>query len=153
MLLLSGGFPWQFAVPLLRVRATVAKSLLLSQNREIAVCPPLSSLANLTLFLLVLLNPITSRDVCPTASFPALTSRASISLSFVYLTPPATSHQTLATPVHSMAPFQCGSCALWSSSFQTGHAFPGSRLSLLSRACGSASPPNPQCRWLPLASA
>ena len=48
-------------------------------------------LATLTLFLLVLLNPAASRDVRPTPSVPALTSRAGASLSFVFLTLPATS--------------------------------------------------------------
>ena len=48
-------------------------------------------LATLTLFLLVLLNPTTSRDMRPTAGIPALTSRAGTSLSFVFLTPPAAS--------------------------------------------------------------
>ena len=46
-------------------------------------------LATLTLFLLVLLNPAASGAVRPTPSVPALTSRASVSLSFVFLIPPA----------------------------------------------------------------
>ena len=46
-------------------------------------------LATLTLFLLVQLNPAVSRDVRPTPGFPALTSRARKSLSFVFLIPPA----------------------------------------------------------------
>ena len=50
-------------------------------------------LAALTLFLLVLLNPAAFRDVRPTPGVPALTSRASASLSFVFLTLPATSCQ------------------------------------------------------------
>ena len=37
----------------------------------------------------MLLNPAASRAVCPTPSVPALTSRASLSLFFVFLTPPA----------------------------------------------------------------
>ena len=37
----SGGFPWQFAVPLLRVRAAVAESQPLSQNRGITGRSPL----------------------------------------------------------------------------------------------------------------
>ena len=50
-------------------------------------------LATLTLFLLVPLNPAASRNVRPTPGIPALTSRAGASLSFVFLTPPATSRQ------------------------------------------------------------
>ena len=46
-------------------------------------------LATLTLFLLVLLNPAASQNVRPTPGVPALTSRASVSLPFVFLMPPA----------------------------------------------------------------
>ena len=52
---------------------------------------PTDVLATLTLFLLVLLNPAASWDVCLTPGIPALTSRAGASLSFVFLTPPAAS--------------------------------------------------------------
>ena len=48
-------------------------------------------LATLTVLLLVLLNSAASRDVRPTPGVPALTSRASASLSFVFLTRPAAS--------------------------------------------------------------
>ena len=40
-LLFSGGFPWRSAVPLLRVRAAVAESQSLSQNRGIMDRSPL----------------------------------------------------------------------------------------------------------------
>ena len=58
-------------------------------------CRPFSTdvLATLPLLLLVLLNPAASRNVCPTPGVPALTSRASTSLSFVFITLPATSCQ------------------------------------------------------------
>ena len=39
--LFSGGFPWWFAVPLLRVRAAAAEFQPLSQNRGIAAHSPL----------------------------------------------------------------------------------------------------------------
>ena len=76
-------------MPFLRDRAAVAESQPLSQNR--GNCGPFSTddLAILTLFLLVLLNPAASRDVRPTPSVLALTSRAGVSLSFVFLTPSA----------------------------------------------------------------
>ena len=82
----SGGFPWQSAVRLLRVRAAAAESQPLSQNR--GDCGPFSTdvLATLTLLLLVLLNPAASQTVRPTPGVPALTSRAGASLSFVFLT-------------------------------------------------------------------
>ena len=103
-------------MPLLRVRAAVAEPQLLSQNREMAVRSPLSSSG---LFNSVSVgaakNPAAPRAVCPTASVPALTSTASTSLSFVFLTPPA-------APARSRAPFQCGSRTLQGSGFQTGRA-------------------------------
>ena len=59
---------------------------------------PFSSdvLATLTLILLVPLNPVVSRDVRPTPGVPTLTSRAGVSLSFLFLTPPA-------APVHPLS--------------------------------------------------
>ena len=50
-------------------------------------------LSTLTLLPLVLLHPATCQDVRPTPGAPALTSRASALLSFVFLTPPAASRQ------------------------------------------------------------
>ena len=55
-------------------------------------------LATLTLFLLVLLNPAALQVVRPTPVIPALTSWASASLSFVFLTPPAASRQPPRAP-------------------------------------------------------
>ena len=79
---ISGGSPWRFTVPLLRVKAVVAENQPLSQRDR----RPFSTdvLASLTLFLLVLLKPAVSRDVRPTPGIPA-----GVSLSFVFLTPPA----------------------------------------------------------------
>ena len=82
-------FPGGF---LLRVRAAVAESQPLSQNREIAVCSPLTSPC---LFYSVSVgaakNPAASLGVHPTAGAPSLTSRDGTSLSFVFLTLPAAS--------------------------------------------------------------
>ena len=90
-----------------------------SEQRD---CRPFSTdvLATLTLLLLVLLNPTVSRDVRPTASVPDLTSVAATSLSFLFLTPPA-------TPLHSGAPFQCGSRTPELQFSDWSHAFPGSK--------------------------
>ena len=71
----------------------------------------------------MLLNPAASQAVCPTPGIPALTSKAGVSLSFVFLTPPATSRRL---------PRACS----WSSWSQ----------SAVSRV-PSASPPAPPCRW------
>ena len=86
---------------------------------------PFSSvvLATLTLFLLVLLNPAASQAVRPTSSIPALTSRAGMSLSFVFPTPPAASRHPPCTGSQS-------------SLSQSG----------VSRVL-TASPPAPPCRW------
>ena len=88
--LFSGSFPWQFSVTLLRVRAAVAEYQPLSQNGVIAVLSPLSSSG---LFNSVSVhaaeNPAASWVVHPTASVPALTSRAGMSLFFACLKPPA----------------------------------------------------------------
>ena len=68
-------------------------------------------LANLTLLLLVLLNPAASRDVRPAPGVPALASRASASLSFVFLTLPAApahSRSQSGSNEHTGAPFQSG---------------------------------------------
>ena len=80
-------------MPFLRDRAAVAESQPLSQNRGDCGLFSFDDLATLTLFLLVLLNPAASWDVCPTPGIPAFTSRARASLSFVFLTPPAASCQ------------------------------------------------------------
>ena len=62
----------------------MAKSQPLFQNR--GDCGLFSDdMATLTLFLLVLFNPVASWAVRPTPGVPALTSRASVSLSFVFL--------------------------------------------------------------------
>ena len=78
-------------------------------------------LATLTLFLLVLLNPAASRAVRPTPGIPGLTSRASVSLSFVFPTLPAASRPARAPELPSSL-FQSGSPVLWSTSFQSGCA-------------------------------
>ena len=90
-------------MPLLRVRAAAAEIQPLSQTEGLH---PFSTdvLATLTLFLLVLLNPVSSRAVRPTPGVPALTSRVSASLSFVFLTPPAASRQSPAAPRAPRAP-------------------------------------------------
>ena len=77
-------------MPLLRVRAAGLISASVTEQRD---CGPFSTnvLATLTLLLLVLLNPAESWDVRPTPGVPALTSRAGVSLSFVFLTQPASS--------------------------------------------------------------
>ena len=55
-------------------------------------------------------NSSVTRDVCPTACVPALTSRAGESLSFVFLTLPATpgSHERSRAPCFSMARVRSG---------------------------------------------
>ena len=66
-------------------------------------CGPFSTdvLATLTLLLLALLNPAAPRAVRPTPSIQALTSRAGVSLSFVFLTTPASSRPP--PPEHSQS--------------------------------------------------
>ena len=73
-----------------------------SEQRD---CGPFSTdvLATLTPLLLVLLNSAASRHVRPTPSIPALTSKAVASLSFVFLTMPATSHQLPVAPACSLS--------------------------------------------------
>ena len=94
-------------------------------------------LASLTLFLLVLLNPVASRDVHPTPSVPDLTSRAGASLFFVFLKPAAAS-----------CPW-----ALQSSGPQSGDARSGSwSQSALSRVLVCVSARAPLFRCLPLPS-
>ena len=93
-------------------------------------------LATLTLFLLVLLNLASSRDVCPTPGVPALTSRSSVSLSFVFLTLPATSCPTRSgAPGLSLVPVSAPELH-----FSLVVRVPCSRSRLFSRRCGSMSP-------------
>ena len=78
-------------------------------------------LATLTPLLLVLLNPAVSWDVYPTSNIPALTSRAGMSLSFVFLTPPAASRPS--SLVGSQAPrFSVDCTRLRRVGFQSGRA-------------------------------
>ena len=76
---------------LLSVRAAVAESQPLSQNRGFTDRSPLGSSGHFNSVSVGAAKPYMSRDVRPTAGVPALTSRASTPLSFVFLTPPATS--------------------------------------------------------------
>ena len=74
----------------LRVRAAVAVSKPLSQNREIAVCSSLSSSGHPhSVSVGAAKNPTASWVVCPTAVLPILAPNACTSLPFVLLTPPA----------------------------------------------------------------
>ena len=57
-------------------------NLSLSEQRDHG--PFTDVLATFTLFLLVLLNPVVSRDVRPTPGVPAFTSRAGVSLSLCF---------------------------------------------------------------------
>ena len=113
-LLFSGGFPWRFAMPLLREQQRLKFSLVSEQRDRGSFSTDV--LATLTLFLLVLLNPAASQAVRPTPGVRALTSRAGASLSFVLLTPPAAPGSC----TRSRALFQCGSRALRSAGFQLG---------------------------------
>ena len=124
-----------------------------SEQRD---CGPFSTdvLATLTLFLLVLLNPAVSREVCPTLGVPALSSRMGAFLSFVFLTLTAASCQppphAPRAPSLSLVPVNTPELrfSVWSHARSQAHG-----LSLLSCGCRSASPPAPQCRWLLLPSA
>ena len=133
---------------LLRVRAAVAESHPLSQNRGDCGLFSTDDLATLTLFLLVLFNPAVSQDVHPTPGVPALTSRAGTSLSFVFLMPPAASH-----------PRACSrsSRSQSGSSEHTGdprlHEIFGGARSRPQFAVSRVQvrgPPAPRYRWLPL---
>ena len=153
-------------MPLLRVRAAVAVSQPLSQNRGIAVRSPLSSsgLFN-SVSVSAAKNPAASRVVRPTPGVPALTSRAGMSLSFVLLTLPAAPHtlpsslfQSNSSVCSGALVFSLDTRVLPSSRFQSSssehsgapdfsmvaHAFPGSRSqSALSRVLVRKSGPLP----------
>ena len=119
-------------MPLLRVRAAVAISKPLSQNREFAVCSSLSFPGHFnSVSVGAAKNPAASWVVCPTATLPAVAPRAGTSLSFVLLTlpdPPVPAH----TPELSVS--------VWSTCFQA----PGFSL---------VSPQPPICKSGPLPSA
>ena len=90
-------------------RAEVAESQPLSQNREIAVCSPLSSSGHFNSLSL-------GAAKNPAAGISTLTSRAGMSLSFVFLTLPSGSRPRKLPSSLS----QHGSHALRSASFQSG---------------------------------
>ena len=112
-----GSFLWLFSES---EQQWTNPSLYLKTERSHAVCSPLSSpgLFN-SVSVSAAKNPAASWVLHPTAALPALTFRAHTSLSFVFLTQPA-SHPRFPCTLPNFL-FQCGSCALRRSGFQSAH--------------------------------
>ena len=111
-------------------------------------CGPFSIdvLATLTLFLLVLLNPAATRAVCPTPDIPALTSRAGVSLSFVFLTPPAASRPAHAPGASGLSLNPVSTPMFWNSVRCLLVHAPGSWSHSAVSRVWVCSPPTPWCR-------